>query len=218
MTKEETITIGRHNTKLGPAIPTIDMPRVITCNPNAPCAWSKEALALMGRGEEPPCYAGKGHYIFASVKEAKNKNYAIFQKDPDLYFRQVAVRTSLDRYARWNSCGDIPNVRYLYGMIWVAEQNPETTYLAFTKQFGIVNLVRSAHGAFPPNLVIVFSHWDKWFEVDNPFGFPETYVRFKAERLNPRLPEGAYECPGHCPTCLKCWALRGGETVIFNEH
>ena len=199
------------NTKLGKAIFNINLPPVITCNPNAPCF--KE------------CYGRKGHFLFASAQNRMTMNLMAFCQNPDKFFYDIAMQTSLSKYVRWFGNGDMPNEEFLAGMCKVARKNPETRYLAFTKQYGVVNSYISKGHKIPSNLKIVFSCWKDW-KPENPHNFPTTWVRFpetgklaaENKAYNSLIPSKAFKCPSNCAECQKCWHLPKKAAVEFHKH
>jgi len=197
------IHVSTTNSKLSAAIPSINLPAGRTCRPDAPC-FKK-------------CYAKKGNWRFRNVQKSLSDNLEEYLRDPAFYFHFIAVTTKFSRYVRWHSSGDIVDARYLVGMCDVARENPEVNYLCFTKKFDLVNAYIDGGNAIPENLHIVFSGWDKAFEVDNPHNFPVTYVRLKNED-NGHIPEDAIPCGGKCYECIACWQLQKGQTVYFEEH
>lgn len=197
------ILISHNVSKLGRDIPSVSMPVGITCRPDAPC-FAK-------------CYARKGNMARPSCKAAYENNLEAYRKDPDFFFRFVSTMSRLSKFFRWHVSGDIVDERYLEGIVQVAKDNPDTKYLCFTKKFDLVNAYAYSHGPFPENLAMVFSGWNKDFKVDNPYGFPVTYVRFKKES-NDHIPEDAIPCGGKCYECVACWQLKNGQSIYFDEH
>lgn len=202
------IRISTTNSKLGYQIPNISLPPQHSCRPDAPCAKG--------------CYGKRGNFRFANVQEAHLGNYEFYESNPDAYFKEVQsyLNDSLVcfKYFRWHAVGDIVDARYFQGMIETARACPQVKFLCFTKKFSLVNDFVAGGGEIPTNLRIVFSAWHKGFKVDNPNGFPVAYVFFKKENLNPDIPDLAIPCGGHCPECLACWSLSGGQSVVFNQH
>ena len=196
------IHISNKNSKLGQDIPSVSLPPVVTCRHDAPC-FKK-------------CYARKGRFCYANVKKSMADNLEAYKADPDFFFKFISASTRFHRYFRWHTAGDIVDMRYLEGMVKVAQENPETKYLAFTKRFDIVNAYL-ANRTLPDNLRIVFSGWDKEFKIDNPFNLPVTYVRFKKDD-NSHIPEDAIPCGSKCYECIACWQLKEGQTIYFKEH
>lgn len=199
------------NQKLGKAIFNINLPPVLTCNPDAPCF--KE------------CYGRKGHFLFAAVQNSMMRNLFAFCQDSKQFFEDIAYQTKLSLYVRWFGNGDMPNEEFLAGMCKVARKNPNVRYLAFTKQYHIVNNYVAAGHKIPRNLRIVFSCWKDWIP-ENPYNFPTTWVRFpeagkaKAENVsyNSLIPTKAFKCPNNCAECQACWHLKKGGSVEFHKH
>lgn len=201
------------NSKLGGQIPSINLPPIITCRHNAPCAHL--------------CYARKGNFCYANVKKSHLDNLNHYLQNPESYFDSIiAYLNGLTtyRFFRWHSSGDIVDAQYLEGIIKVANKCPQTKFLVFTKQFEIVNnyFIERSHGLaiLPKNLRIVFSMWDKEFNktVDNLFEFPTTWVRFKDGSVDDAIPETALPCVGKCYECVACWDLRQGQSTVFKQH
>ena len=157
------------NSKLGGKIPSINLPPVITCVKGAPCSKL--------------CYAKKGNWTYANVKNSLQKNLDHFTKDSESYFNDIIAWLKDDsvvfKFFRWHSSGDIVDIKYLMGMVKVAQSCQETKFLCFTKKFDLINLFIDVNGELPSNLKIVFSAWDNTFEVRNPHNLPITYVNFK---------------------------------------
>lgn len=202
-------TNGNH--KLGKAIFNINLPPVVTCNPKAPCF--KE------------CYGRKGHFLFTTVQNSMMRNLFAFCQDSKQFFEDIVYQTKLSLYVRWFGNGDMPNEDFLAGMCRVARKNPNVRYLAFTKQYHIVNNYVAAGHKIPRNLRIVFSCWKDWIP-ENPYNFPTTWVRFpesgreKQQNIvyNNNIPTKAFKCPSNCAECQQCWHLKKGGCVEFHKH
>lgn len=192
--------------KLGVAIPTVNLPAGITCRDDAPC--------------KDGCYACKGNFAFKSAKTGLARNLEAFERDSEFFFRKIILTLMMVPYQffRWHSSGDIVNEDYFAGMIRVAKAVPTTRFLCFTKKYEIVNAYLE-NNELPDNLVVVFSHW-RGIDVPNPHNLPTAHVRFKKGENN--IPEEAIECSGFCGNCVggeqNCWKLKKGEAVVFNQH
>ena len=201
------IKISTTNSKLSGEIPSINLPAIKTCRADAPCKHL--------------CYATKGNFTFPNVKESHIHNLACFVNDPKKYFDDIIKYLNglvSYRFFRYHSSGDIVNEEYFEGMIRVAKKCKTTKFLCFTKKFEIINEYLDNGGKIPSNLHIVFSAWDKDFNVPNPHNLPVTYVDFNNSELNPKIPELAIPCTGSCPECLACWSLKKGQSVVFHQH
>ncbi len=200
------VKISTTNSKLG-VIPSVNLPPIVTCRRNCPCARD--------------CYATKGRYRFQNVQDSLHHNLREYFANPDQYFEDVkfAINNGMVSYLyfRWHAAGDFVDGRYFKGVIKVAEELPATSFLAFTKKFEIVNGFIHNGGVIPENLHIVFSAWGDDFKIKNPYHFPVAYVRFK-DKENKTIPTTAAECSGDCTHCLQCWNIKNGQSVVFNKH
>lgn len=195
------ISISPGNTKMG-AIPSISLPPVITCANGCTCAKK--------------CYAAKLCRLRPAVREAYARNLDILRTAPESYWLQVEAAATCSRFFRYHVSGDIPNADYLARMVDLARKHPETEFLAFTKQYKIVNDLLTRE-ALPANLRLIFSAWPGMV-MDNPHELPVAEVIFKGEGPRP----GWKVCGGNCAECacrgVGCWELKSGETIAFYEH
>lgn len=200
------VKISTTNSKLG-LIPSVNLTPIITCRKECPCAKD--------------CYATKGRFRFQNVKDSMSHNLTEYLAHPEQYFADIkhAINNGMVSYAyfRWHASGDFVDANYFNGVVKVALDLPNTSFLAFTKKFEIVNEFIHNGGTIPANLHIVFSAWGDDFKVDNPYHFPVAHVRFK-NKENKSIPASASECSGDCTTCLQCWNIKSGQAVVFNKH
>ena len=191
--------------KLG-TIPAINLPAGLSCRPDAPCFKG--------------CYARKGRFCFENVRKSVSDNLACWTENPLLYRQTVEWYAMQNRFFRWHSSGDIPDESYLSMMFDVAEAVPSCQFLAFTKRYEWVNGLL-ARRAKPANLSIVLSAWGNWIP-DNPHNLPIAYVHLRSGEGASFIPADAKSCSGACYKCVagdqNCWALKSGESVVFNQH
>ena len=201
------MNISKTNSKLG-VIPSINLPPIVTCRENCPCAKD--------------CYARKGNFRFANVQKSLIDNLSAYQNNPLDYFNTIKNEIDngiiLHKYFRWHAAGDIVDEAYFENMVELAKQLPETKFLAFTKKYELVNAYIERGQGLPSNLNIVFSAWGKLLPLENPHGLPVAYIRFNKSELNGMIPDDAEECAGDCTSCLKCWNVKFGQSVVFNKH
>ena len=189
---KEKVSISKGNSKLGKNLSNISLTPVLSCATGVPCA-KKE------------CYALKSYRMYPNVREAWDKNLRIFLKDPAVYFEQINVhlQSKLSLFFRWHVGGDIPNIRYLLGMVEVAAKNPQTNCLAFTKNYGI--LAGLDEKDLPKNLNIVVSAWPRFampkYIRDNGYKIA-WYDDGTETRFSKKF---SITCSGKCDDCLKCW-------------
>lgn len=200
--KKQTVSISKGNSKMG-AIPSVSLPACVTCNPNAPC------FKL--------CYAAKITRLYKTVKTAYENNLNILKENPALYWDQVKQAAQMARYFRFHVSGDIPDIEYFKQMVKLATELPHTSFLAFTKQYNIVNLFLVNGGIIPENLKIIFSNWGAW-KCFNPFNLPECEVILKGSDPAPDWKI----CGGNCTECacrgIGCWEVKNGETIAIYQH
>lgn len=196
------ISISRGNAKMG-AIPSVSLPACVTCNPDAPC-FKK-------------CYARRLAARRATVRDAYAKNLEIYENEPHTYFIQIQAAATVTRFFRYHVSGDIPNKLYLLLMITTANKCPGCNFLAFTKQYNIVNDYLNGGGVIPQNLKIIFSNWGAW-KCENPYNLPTCEIILKGD-----APADDWKiCGGNCTDCacrgVGCWELKNGETIAIYEH
>lgn len=196
------LSISKGNSKMG-AIMSVSLPPVITCPKGAPCAKK--------------CYAAKLCRIYPTVRAAYQNNLDLLNDDWNGYWQQLRNAARVQRYFRYHVSGDIPNAAYFKEMVITAKQCPDTHFLAFTKQYQIVNNYIDIFGNLPQNLKIIFSEWDG-LTVPNPHNLPTAAVIFKGKE-----PADNWKiCGGNCTECacrgIGCWELKKGETIAFYEH
>lgn len=196
------VTISKGNKKLG-AIPSVSLPACVTCNQDAPCFQK--------------CYAARLARLRATVRESYENNLVILEQNPALYWSTVYTAAATTRYFRYHVSGDIPNIDYFAHMIHLAEVLPGTTFLAFTKQFAIINTYLTYGGTIPENLKIIFSNWGAW-KCQNPHNLPTCEIILKGNE-----PRDEWKiCGGNCTECacrgIGCWELKNGETIAIYEH
>lgn len=186
------VKISLKNSKLG-RIRNISLPPVIACRGGVPCTKK--------------CYALKAYRQYKQTRAAWSHNLDCWHDDPRSYFDSIyeQLRGLKPNYFRWHVAGDIQNKRYLDGMIDIACALPDWHFLAFTKQYSIVNSHIDLHGDLPPNLKIVMSEWPG-LTMENPHNLP--VATFDAKH--------GTDCPGSCASCKLCW--HSDSTINFPAH
>lgn len=196
------LSISNGNSKMG-RIPSVSLPPVITCPKNAPCVKK--------------CYAAKLCRIYPTVKKAYENNHNILMENDTEYWTQVRKAAKTSKFFRYHVSGDIIDYHYFNWMTITAEDIPGTTFLAFTKQYDIVNNYIDLFGSLPNNLKIIFSEWGDQ-KPNNPHNLPTAAVIFKGKDPEPNWKI----CGGNCAECacrgVGCWEIEPGETIAFYEH
>jgi hypothetical protein len=74
------------------------------------------------------------------------RNEWVAKSNPEVYFAQIVARVAKNKphFFRWHVAGDILSADYLRGMCKIAEDNPSTLFLAFTKAHSVVNQYEGA--------------------------------------------------------------------------
>ena len=203
---EEHVCISRGNVKMG-AIPSVSLPPIKTCAPNA--------CKLCGK----KCYAKKICKLRKTVRDSYERNLKILTEEPDKFWREVNASVALSSYFRFGVSGDIYTFEYLEKMVEIAKNNRHCQILCFTKRYEWCNEYLEKHKYFPKNLHIIYSAW-KGLEMNNPYGQPEAHVFYKDGTTT--ASDGAKFCSGNCAECAvenkNCWTLKKGEQIVFKEH
>lgn len=205
--KSNEINMANKNSKTGAACLNLAFP-VCTCRSDAPC--------------KSTCYACKGFQQMANVQAAYYRNLRLYYDNPDNFFEQVYCKVKFSGLpkVRIFDSGDFPDMAFLVRLVDLCKKTPSTKYMAFTKQYELVNDYIDKNGKLPDNLNIMFSAWDKLWEVPNPHGLGVAYVDFNDKRLNPEFPKNAFVCPGRestCSACGACWS-KALKAVVFHQH
>lgn len=209
--KSNEVHMTTKNSKTGCGVIDLAFP-VITCREDAPC-------------KKTGCYCMKGTQQMATVQGAYYRNYRLYHEDPVDFWNQVQFKLAhcgLLRM-RYFDAGDLPDYAFIDGMVATAKKFPEMKFMAFTKKYFLVNQWIDNNGNLPDNLNIIFSAWDKDWEVLNPHHMPVAYVDFKDSEKTPVLPAKYQICPNQkdktitCSMCGKCWR-KDLDAVVFKQH
>ena len=205
--KTNEISMSNNNSKTGKACLNLAFP-LCTCREDAPCR--KE------------CYAGKGCQQMAVVQGAYYRNLRLYYEDPENFFEQIYYKIKFSGLpkVRWFDSGDIADTEFFERMVDVCNKTPNVMHMAFTKKYELVNEYIDKNGKLPDNLNVLFSAWDKLWEVPNPHGFGIAYIDFNDKRLNPEFPKNAFRCPGRDSTCSACGVCfsKKVKAVVFKQH
>jgi hypothetical protein len=205
--KSNEVNMSNNNSKTGKACLNFAFP-LCTCREDAPC--------------KADCYAGKGCQQMATVQGAYYRNLRLYYDDPDNFFEQIYCKIKFSGLpkVRWFDSGDIADAEFFERMVDICNKTPDVKHMAFTKKYEIVNEYIDKNGKLPDNLNVLFSAWDKLWEVPNPHGFGMAYVDFNDKRLNPEWPKNAFVCPGRASTCSACGVCfsKKVKAVVFHQH
>lgn len=163
------------------------------------------------------CYAMKAYRQYNATRESWDHNFDQAKNDIGNYFQELesALQKYKGKFFRWHVAGDILNIFYFSHMVAIANRFPHIKFLAFTKQYKIVNEFLYIGYSLPENLQIIFSAWPN-LPMDNPNQFPVAWMNDGTET---RIPATAMRCPGQCDSCGLCWSLKNiGRDVYFDKH
>ena len=196
------VSISFNNDKMG-IIPSFSFPPVLTCKNFNKCVLD--------------CYALRMCYRRSNTAKSWLNNFKIWQNNPQAVEFAILNASVTSAYFRYFVGGDIPNLDFLKMMVKIANKVKTCKYLAFTKNYKLVNDYLLKGGKLPKNLKIVFSKWGKT-QINNPFNLPTSGVIFKGDEIL----KSDKICGGNCANCIcqnvGCWMLRNGEEIKFLKH
>ena len=195
------VCISEGNAKMG-AIPSISLPRIVTCPKDAPCYKDCYMRSIAGR---------------PAVKNTYEQNLRTYQEFEDWYWHTLKFYCMGTRYFRYHVCGDIPNRNYFDHMVSLAKDLPHCSFLCFTKKYGIANSFMDSGKELPSNLIVVFSRWDG-YDCNNPYDLPEAWADFG--NIPKEVLYKGRRCSHNCSECNAresgCWNMNRGDAVILD--
>ena len=195
------------NRKTGALVPSVSLIPVADCGNCAVCS----------RG----CYDVRNVCFQKTVLKSRANNSAIFKKDPLKYMMEIQEAVKFLRFFRWHVGGDIKDYAYLVWMVSIARDTPTCEFLAFTKQYDIVNAYLRRFGSFPDNFHLIFSDW-RGAEFDNPYNLPVSSPLWPDGTKGPHCTDKVHMCGGDCSACASinggCWSAGKGQTILFEAH
>ena len=198
------VYFAKGNSKTGEAVPSVSLIPVYNCTNCAQCSGL--------------CYDLRNDCCYPGCRDKRAVNAAILEADPERYFKEINKGVKTYRFFRWHIGGDIVSDYYFRKMIWIAEENPNCEFLAFTKSFDIVNNYLDKN-ELPKNFHLIFSAW-VGMEMDNRHNLPTSNPLFFDGSTTAH--DGAVYCSGNCTDCAKagegCWVMKKGDEVIFPAH
>lgn len=201
--------ISEGNRKMG-AIPSFSLPSGVTC--------SREACATCYRDG---CYGRAMERRLPSIRNAYAENYDLLRSDMSgckEYLNWYFDSPNAPRMFRIHVVGDFFSREYLQMWIDVIRDHPQTLFMAFTKQFEVVQ-GHVISGAIPENFALIASAWPganlpDWVVEHMP-------IAYMQDGTETRVPDGAYLCDGDCAgNCRgQCWKMHAaGQAVVFEKH
>lgn len=181
------VHVSSGNNKIGKT-PNVSFPPGISCGVNSKYCRNK-------------CYAVKFYRMYPSVQQAWGENWAVFNNDPDYYFRAIRryILKHQPEYFRWHVAGDIYDQEYLENMKSIAYDCDCTAFLAFTKMYDL------DYARLPGNLSVIMSVWEGMSILKNDLKLPLAILDSHPGR---DTLSNLLKCPGECETCRACWTLK----------
>lgn len=201
MNDKVSITLGNH--KLGKKIANTSLTPILSCPSNIPCV--KE------------CYALKSYLQYPNVKKAWDRNLRLYLRESYSYFTQIDkfLQNKSVLFFRYLVGGDIPDTRYLLGMVELAVKNPDTNFLSFTKNYSILAAIKRKE--LPKNLNIIASAWPG-YPIPNYIKKNGYRIAWMQDGTEKRIPKGSFLCKGSCENCLNCWNSKKKIDIIMPKH
>lgn len=200
------LCISDGNRKMG-RIGNISLPPILSCRKcGLPC-----------RGV---CYAMNDYTQYTATFDGWNRNWLKFEADIVGYFNDIIkyLENDIRIGFRWHVGGDIPSEEYFEWMLYIANLFPNKQFLAFTKQYEIVNNVLDRLEK-PSNLNVIFSPWEG-LEMPNPHNLP--IAVFIPMGMEDTIQKDWKVCEGNCQYCLShgegCFYTHEGYVVAMKEH
>lgn len=205
--QNEHIRLSYDNRKTGAAVPSISLIPVADCGNCKMCS----------RG----CYDVRNVCYLPSVQKSRAVNSAILEQDRARYFDEVEAFCKFLRFFRWHVGGDIKDYDYLRRMVGIAMRNPQCEFLAFTKEYAIVNEWIRLEGEFPSNFHLLLSGWRGDTNV-NEHNLPVSSPVWKDGSQSCMVTDNVTWCSGDCSACAEvyggCWSAKKGSTILFEAH
>lgn len=199
------LSISKGNTKMG-SIASLSFPAYKSCAPNLPCYKL--------------CYAAKISKLRKTVREAYERNWDLYQNEPETFWRELEAAVMTSRVFRFFVSGDLPNVEFFAKICEIMTKNPHCQAFEFTKRYSFVNEYIANGGVIPENLHIIFSGW-QGLKMDNPYELPECHVIYKDGSTTAHDGK-TFLCSNNCSDCFlcgkNCFNLKKGEQILIKQH
>jgi hypothetical protein len=201
----KTLHISAGNSKMG-AIPSFSLPAGMTCAGGAGAPCFKD------------CYARRLQTARPNVLKAYCENLTLVESDPEWcrsFLNWWLDNPNAPRMFRIHVSGDFFSRDYWLLWLDVIRKHPDTRFMAFTKQFGVV---RTEAGSLPENLTLIASAWPgvalpDWVQGTLP-------IAYMQDGTETRVPKDAHRCDGNCAGECRghCWKMKAGDSVVLEKH
>lgn len=189
------VSISEGNVKMG-TIPSFSVTPLRTCPTGIPC--------------KNLCYARRMEKRRDNTARAyrNNTNAILYRPNDVVRILTYYIKMRNLTHFRFNVAGDLNIYGYLETVVRIARNCPNCTFLVFTKMYTVQEYKK------PKNLTIVLSVWKDYKPEKAKYGL--AYFDDGTPECN--VPETGFVCPGNCETCLYCFTMKKGESVIFKKH
>ncbi len=162
------------------------------------------------------CYALKGRYSFAKVRNALERRFA-GMSNPRWAEAMAFLVGKMEKsgYFRFFDSGDLADVDSLDKIVKVCRLNPGISFWLPTREYSIVASWVSANGAFPSNLTVRLSS----MMLD---GAPPVSIAARLGVHTSSVMTEDFTCPapkqgGKCGDCRACWD-KAVANVGYKKH
>jgi len=167
-------------------------------------------------GKNVPCHRRDGCYavkflMYPSVMKAWRDNSDYQRKDMAGYFEAIAsyMRRYKPEFFRIHVAGDFTSQQTYNAWASIAQSNPKTKFMAYTKRHEFNFKGR------PRNLAILFSYWPGWGDTKSA-SKNKCRMSFMQDGTEQRVTGNEYVCSGTCENCKVCWD--GERDIVFAKH
>ena len=109
------------------------------------------------------CYARKGTYLFRNVRAAHTRNLEATLNDLEGWTQQMVKEVASPKfngaYVRIHDGGDFYSADYLQAWLYIAQQTPNTTFYAYTKEVAMFKQIVEPN--CPANFKYIYSYGGK---------------------------------------------------------
>jgi hypothetical protein len=110
------------------------------------------------------CYAKTGTFQFINVKKAHVEKLELVLNNRELWLEMIGEELKKSKYSgkfiRVHDAGDFFSEDYLLDWLWIAKNNPQCTFYAYTKEVSMIKRNQEAK-LVPENFIFIFSFGGK---------------------------------------------------------
>ena len=152
------------------------------------------------------CYSNRYSRLRPPLEKCLLKNTEILTKT-DLEFEDIPVINAL--YFRFNSFGELYNLRHFINLLRICRKNPKTTFSLWTKRKSIIR--QYDQDLLPKNLILIYS--EPLINEIN-LGVESFDKTFNVVTKEFSKDSNIINCSKKCLECLKCYTKNSLTTII----